>query len=194
MNASIILKKIVFSSKEMKYFLSLIFLLTFWQQLSAHAFYFAFAEINYNDFTGTVEATIIASAHDVETVFKEQGIISKSLDYAKQNKKEYYAINDDLNKHFSLFSLNDKSDSNSVLDGYSQNNLVLDGFEVLLNGNIQFYLSTKITTPPKDFKIKFDFLMDKYQEQQNKLTFRFHDKKLTYNYLTTNKIQAIKLD
>lgn len=178
----------------MKYFLSLIFLLTFWQQLSAHAFYFAFAEVDYNDLTGTIEATIIASAHDVETVFKEQGIISKSFDYAIQNKKEYYAINDNLNKHFSLFSLSDKSDSNSELDGYTQNNMVLDGFEVLLNGNVQFYLSTKIKIPPKDFKIKFDFLMDKYQEQQNKLTVRFHDKKLTFNYLTINKIQAIKLD
>jgi len=36
--------------------------------------------------------------------------------------------------------------------------------------------------------------MEKFPEQQNKLTFRFRDKKFTNNYLTTTRIQLIKLD
>jgi len=71
---------------------------------------------------------------------------------------------------------------------------VMDGFEVLLNGDVQFYLSAKIANPIKEFYVKFDFLMDKFPEQQNKLTFRYRDKKFTYNFLTTTRIQLIKLN
>jgi hypothetical protein len=130
----------------------------------------------------------------VESILKENGIISKSLESAKQNKKEYVAINDDLNKHFSFFYFGNKSDSNSVLDGYTQIEFILDGFEVMLNGNIQFYLSAKIKQPLNEIKIKFDLLMNKFPEQQNKLTIRYRDKKLTFNYLITSKIQDIKLE
>jgi hypothetical protein len=42
--------------------------------------------------------------------------------------------------------------------------------------------------------VKFDLLMEKFPEQQNKLTFRFRDKKFTYNFLTITKIQLIKFE
>jgi hypothetical protein len=142
----------------------------------------------------SLEATIIASAHDIEIFLNESGVISKSLNEAKKNKKEYYAINDFINKNFSVHeadSLSDFAVNSSLLP---QLEFILDGFEVLLNGDIQFYLSTKIQNPINQFHIKFDLLMDKFPEQQNKLTFRFRNKKLTHNYLTTNRIQLIKLE
>ena len=142
----------------------------------------------------SLEATIIASAHDVESVLRENDVISKSLDYAKKNRKEYYAINDFINKFFSVYVADSLSDFALDSSLPPQLEFVLDGFEVLLNGDIQFYLSTKIQNPINQFQIKFDLLMDKFPEQQNKLTFRFRNKKLTHNYLTTNRIQLIKLE
>jgi len=160
----------------------------------AHKYYFAFAEIEYNEMNKTLEATIIASAHDVEFILKENKVISKSLDEAKKNKKEYYAINDFMNKNFCVHT----ADSLSLIALDSavplQLEFVMDGFEVLLNGDVQFYLSAKIANPIKEFYVKFDFLMDKFPEQQNKLTFRYRDKKFTYNFLTTTRIQLIKLN
>ncbi len=142
----------------------------------------------------SLEATIIASAHDVESVLRENDVISKSLDYAKKNKKEYYAIHDFINKIFSVYVADSLSDFAMDSSLPQQLEFDLDGFEVLLNGDIQFYLSTKIQNPINQFHIKFDLLMDKFPEQQNKLTFRFRNKKLTHNYLTTNRIQLIKLE
>jgi hypothetical protein len=160
----------------------------------AHKYYFAFAEVEYNEMNQTLEATIIATSHDVEFVLKEQGVISKSLDYAQQNKKEYQAINDYLNKTFSVHTV----DSLTILALDSslppRLEFILDGFEVLLNGYVQFYLSGKTTSPITQCYVKFDLLMDKFPDQQNKLTFRFREKKLTYNYLIFNKIQFIKLE
>jgi hypothetical protein len=160
----------------------------------AHTYYFAFAEVEYNEMNKSLEATIIASAHDVESVLRENDVISKSLDYAKKNKKEYYAINDFINKNFSVYAAD--SLSFLVLDSSlpPQIEFVMDGFEVLLNGDVQFYLSAKIQNPINQLYVKFDFLMEKFPEQQNKLTFRFRDKKFTNNYLTTTRIQLIKLD
>jgi hypothetical protein len=116
------------------------------------------------------------------------------LEYAKNNKKEYYAINDFINKNFSVYA----ADSLSFLTLDSslppQLEFVMDGFEVLLNGDVQFYLSAKIQNPINQLYVKFDLLMEKFPDQQNKLTFRFRDKKFTNNYLTTTRIQLIKLD
>jgi len=164
------------------------------QLSSAHQYFFAFAEVDFDELNGTLEATIISSAHDVELVLKQNGILTKSLDYAKTNKKEYYAINDFLNDHFSFHS-----DDSLSIDAFDsslppKHEFVLDGFEVLLNGDVQFYLSAKIQNPINQFYVKFDLLMDKFPEQQNKLTFRFRDKKFTYNFLTTTKIQLIKIE
>jgi hypothetical protein len=164
------------------------------QTTFAHNYFFAFAEVEYNELNETFEATIIAAAHDVETVFIENGVISKSLDYAKKNKKEYYAINEDLNKQFSIFISSSKSELIEDETHYAQIELILDGFEVLLNGNVQFYLSAKLKSPPTKIKIKFDLLMERFPDQQNKLTFRFRDKKLTYNYLTTVNTHDIILN
>lgn len=160
----------------------------------AHKYYFAFAEVEYNEMNRTLEATIITSTHDVESILKDNKVISKSLDEAKKNKKEYYAINDFLNKSFCVHV----ADSLSLIALDSalppQLEFDLDGFEVLLNGDVQFYLSAKIQNPVNQFYVKFDFLMDKFPDQQNKLTFRYRDKKFSHNFLTTNRIQLIKLN
>jgi hypothetical protein len=142
----------------------------------------------------SLEATIIASAHDVESVLRENNVISKSLDYAKKNKQEYYAVNDFINKNFSVYAADSLSDF--VLDSSlpPQLEFVMDGFEVLLNGDVQFYFSAKIISPISQFYVKFDLLMDEFSEQQNKLTFRYRDKKFTYNFLNTTRKQLIILN
>lgn len=172
----------------------LVFLLFVSSITFAHKYYFAFAEVEYNEMNKSLEATIIASAHDIESVLRETDVISNSLDYAKKNKKEYYAINDYINKNFSIYAVD--SLYFLALDSAlpPQIEFVLVGFEVLLNGDVQFYLSAKITNPINQFYVKFDLLMDEFSEQQNKLTFRFRGKKFTYNFLNATRKQLIKLN
>ena len=77
----------------------------------------------------------------------------------------------------------------------TENNEIFNRFLfVEPNGNVQFYLSAKLKSPPSKIKIKFDLLMERFPDQQNKLTFRFRDKKLTYNYLTTVNTHDIILN
>ncbi|HBW87275.1 MAG TPA: hypothetical protein DEF82_11210 [Crocinitomicaceae bacterium] len=164
------------------------------EEIKAHPYFFAFAEVEYNELNQSLEATIIASAHDVESVLKENKIISTTLDEARKNNNEYFAINTFLNKHLCIHSAD--SLSISALDSAlpPQLEFILEGFEVLLNGDVQFYLSTKIAKPTNQFYVKFDLIMDKFPDQQNKLTIRFRDKKNTYNFLNTTKTQFIKLE
>lgn len=176
----------------MKNVIVLLVVLFIGQTSYAHNYYFAFAELEYNELDLTLEATIIASAHDIESIYIANGIISKSLENAKKNKKEYYAINDDLNKHFLLSDL--RYNSKISPESTTQIEFILEGFEVLLNGNVQFYLSAKLKEPLLNFNVTFDLLMERFPDQQNKLTIRFRDKKMTYNYLITSKINEIKLE
>ena len=160
----------------------------------AHKFYFAFAEVEYNEINKSLEATLIASAHDMESVLRDTKVISNTLENSKKNKKEFYAINDFLNNNFSFYITD--SLSFTALDSSMppQIQFILDGFEVMMNGDVQFYLSANISSNIDQIYVKFDLLMEKFSEQQNKLTFRFRDKKFTYNFLTTTKIQLIKIE
>jgi hypothetical protein len=164
------------------------------KDIKAHPYFFAFAEVEYNELSQSLEATIIASAHDLENELKENKIISTALDEARKNNKEYFAINAFLNKHFCIHSVDSLSlvTLDSALPPQLEFNL--DGFEVLLNGEVQFYLSAKIAHSTDQFYVKFDLLMDKFPEQQNKLTMRYRNSKNTFNFLTTTKSQFIRLE
>jgi hypothetical protein len=164
------------------------------KNIQAHPYFFAFAEVEYNEMNNSIEVTIIASAHDVASVLKDNGIISMSLGEAKKNKKEYNAINDYLNVNFCVHTADSLSLQAFDSKLPPQLEFVLDDFEVLLNGDVQFYLSTKIANPTHEFYVKFDFLMDKFPEQQNKLTIRYRNNKKTYNFLKATKTQFIKLE
>ncbi len=162
--------------------------------IKAHPYFFAFAEVEYNELSQSLEATIIASAHDVESLLKDNKIISTSLDEARKNNEEYFAINAFLNKHFCIHSFDSLSLVTLDSELPPQLEFILDGFEVLLNGEVQFYLSTKIAHSTNQFYVKFDLLMDKFPEQQNKLTMRYRNSKNTFNFLTTTKSQFIRLE
>ena len=164
------------------------------KDLKAHPYFFAFAEVEYNELSQSLEATIIGSAHDVESLLKENKIISTALDEALKNNKEYFAINTFLNKHFCIHSFDSLSLVTLDSELPPQLEFILDGFEVLMNGEVQFYLSTKIAHSTNLFYVKFDLLMDKFPEQQNKLTMRYRNSKNTFNFLTTTKSQFIRLE
>ncbi|MBM3159760.1 MAG: hypothetical protein FJZ66_00360 [Bacteroidetes bacterium] len=163
-------------------------------EIGAHPFYFAFAEVEFNELNNSLETSIIASAHDLESLLKEKNIISKTLDNAKQNETEYHAINEFLNQHFSVYALDSLTFSAYDSKLPPQSEFVLEGFEVLLDGNVQFYLSTVVQKPVHELFVTFDLLMDRYSDQQNKLSFRYRGRKFTYNFLNATKSQFIKLD
>ncbi len=172
--------------------LILISCLLLFSNVNAHPSFFAFAEVEYKEMNNSIEATIITSTHDLEHVLKNKGIISSTLAKVNYGEKEYEGLNEYLNQHFSIFT----SDSMSLASQVSKSQtlqLKLEGFEVLLNGDVEFYLSAKMISPFNQVNIMFDLLMDQIPEQQNKLTFKFRDSKSTYNYLTNNRIQLIQL-
>ena len=41
--------------------------------VSAHEFYFAYAELSYNEFTNNLEGTLIFSTHDLEKAIEPNG-------------------------------------------------------------------------------------------------------------------------
>lgn len=158
-------------------FISMIVLL----ESHAHEFYFAFAEVSYDELTERIEATIILTSHDLE---KSLTISGNNIRLSSDKVLDSVAISTiekELNKGFYLQS------------GGVNSYLKLDGYETLLNGTTQFYLSG-IFRKNEGSTIHFPLLMDVFPDQQNKLTWIFRGEKETYVFLpamTSQKIRTI---
>lgn len=159
----------------------LVVLLSFTSLARAHDYYFAFAEVDYNDLTEELHATVIVSTHDLEKMLKNKGIISKDLASYSDNKETIHSIQTEIQKGFSFrFSGEQKT-------------LEFEGMELLLTGNTQFYFSLKGVKSLQQVSVKFDFMMDIFKEQQNKMTFIYRNSKTTFVFLTSRKEQDLIL-
>lgn len=157
----------------------------------AHDYFFAFAEVEYDELNGRIEATVTMTTHDFERYLQKNQIIQHDLATCLNDTVKMQSIENELNKHF-YFDLSPLSE-NSILDGYESFHFELDGFETQLTGIVQFYLSTDLNRPLENFIVVFDVLMDDYAQQQNKLTFINRGKKQTYVFLPTKRSQIIDL-
>ena len=172
----------------MKNFLFIFFILISSASI-AHDYFFAFAEVEYNEMNGQVETTISMTSHDFERYLQRKKLIKTNLKSCINDSFSMHNIEIELNKHFNL----NPEFENSILDGNESFDLKLDGFEIQLTGIVQFYLSSTIPNPINLFKITFDLLMDEYPEQQNKLTFIFRNEKKTVVFIPTMRSQIIEL-
>lgn len=159
--------------------------------VNAHDYFFAFAEMEYDELNGRIETTLTVSNHDFEHYLKQKNIIQHDLNFYKNDSLKIESIENELNTYLTLniypFS------ENSSLDGDESFHFNLDGFETQLSGTVLFYLSADVKRPLETIEVRFDLLMDDHPEQQNKLTFIHRGQKRTYVFLPAKRTQIIDL-
>jgi hypothetical protein len=153
----------------------------------AHDYYFAFAEVEYFENSAKIEATLTVSAHDLESYMQKEKIIENSLENAFLDERELTSIEQVINSNFLFYEKNADKQSAWV------SSFKIDGYHILLNGNIEIYLSCDLEKPLPMLSVKFNLLMDYFTEQQNKITFINKEKKSTLNFNLTNQTQIIDL-
>lgn len=160
--------------------LFILFALTTTLSASGHEYFFAYAEVEYNDFSKNFEATVVATAHDFEEAISKEGMGNK-LDELDSSGSDLQMIEDYLNTHFVLEGTN-------VACSFK-----LVGMEVLLNGMVNFYLQSNEVTLSTQLNARFDLLMNDFSEQQNKLTLLYQGNSKTISFLQHKKEQEIEL-
>lgn len=160
---------------------------------STHEYFFAFAEVEYDEINNRVEATLTVSTHDFEFYLQQKGIIQGDLNKNKSDSLKMQLIEKEILKHFQLkhfFAVGENTTS------YTQkmSELKLDGFETNLTGTTEFYMSSEVYLPLNTIEVTFDILMDQHPNQQNKLYLITRDEKSTIDFLPSKKTQLIELN
>lgn len=144
-----------------------------------HNYFFAFAEVEYNDLTQKFEATISATAHDVEKALDGAFVldsVSAGVPSHTQAAESY------LNERFSIFS------------GYDRTTFHVIGSEVQLNDVVFFYLESEKIDLHGMIEVDFNLLMKEYPDQQNKITLYFRGRTFTATFLQNERKQRIVLE
>lgn len=165
----------------MKYTLFIIFC-AFQTVVYSHDYFFAFAEIEYNDVTQKLESTIVISSHDLEIVLNKKELSIDSLSNMNGKSALYRELNSLLSKHFQIRSG----------DSLAKFNLL--GGELLLNGMVNLFMQSEPIEIVQEIDIFFDLLMYEFPEQQNKLTFYHRDKTYTATFMQATKTNEIRFD
>jgi hypothetical protein len=110
-----------------------------------------------------------------------------SLDKALVDETEFSSIEKVINSNFFFYTEPIGEQPNWV------SSFKIDGHQILLNGNIEVYLSCNLIEPWTKINVQFSLLMDYFPEQQNKITFIQKRKKTTLNFTSTNQNQPIEL-
>ena len=151
--------------------------------LKAHDTYFAFAEVKYNDLNGRLEATLTVSTHDLERVLSEKELIKGALSSSSMDSLLVSSIATHIQ---STFYFSSRDDEPLVWE--------IEGIENTLTGTTNIYLSSAVHEITETFMIHFAIFMDRYPEQQNKMTFIYHDKKTTRVFLSSQRTDTFKIN
>lgn len=165
----------------MKYILITLISLFFSFISFAHAFYFAFAEMEFNYASNKFEISVRATGHDVEAYLEHLKSPISSLEEAKNNPLELKKLEQLITSEFTL-KIEDK-----------QLKLTLLGIEISKNDEVVFYLESNPVSPPKKIEVNFFLLMNLFPEQQNKLTFISPTEKTYYSFLNHKRNRTILL-
>ena len=166
----------------MKKYSILFFSILFSLNLSAHPFYFSYAEIEYNEFCNYFEGFISLSSHDFEELLNEEKNIKTNISKAMNDPLLKKEISEILNSGLSFSA------------GRQEIRIQLEGYESEMNGLTRFYFKTQPFKNSKEILIEYDLFMEKYKEQQNKLTIIQRDKKVTIDFLIQEKIKLITIE
>jgi len=160
--------------------------------LKAHEYYFAFAEVEYNEKSLRIEATLIISAHDFEEYLKKHNTIQSSIEKSLLDTNQVSNIMQEINNHFIIQpeSPNNNSQVDSMDFTRNSESFQLDGYNLRLDGNLELYLSKGMRNVSQKLNIIFNLLMNEFPEQQNKLSFTRRCEKSTFNFTLTNHIYS----
>ena len=149
---------------------------------SAHEFFFRFAEMEYNAITERFEMTLIVTTHDLERAMEDQE--QKIDNVVSLTESEISNLEAYINQHFVVTCTSVTSHFN------------YKGNEVYLDGTTQFYFeSDPIAVQRQDgIDVYYDLLMERFPDQQNKLTFYFEDRTYTGAFTPMSKKQTIYLE
>lgn len=150
--------------------------------LKAHDYFFAFAEVEYNTSTNRFEGTIIFTTHDLEKAIQKEHAEFPIMDTMKVDSKEFALVKEKILKGFSI-----------VVDG-KKLKLNLVGIENFLTGTSNIYFESEATPVDKDITFEFDLLMDEYEGQQNKISFKIDEFKSTLYFINSESKQTLKLN
>jgi len=148
---------------------------------SAHEYFFAFAEVSYNQKDSILEATVIASAHETEDALNTVGITIRELEEHYKDSVMIKKLEHFINQGFSMQF------------GENTAQFTLIGFEVDKRGMVQFYLTSQKLTLTNDYTVSFGMLMDQFPDQQNKLIFKAKGKDYTAVFLPQKRSQNLSL-
>jgi hypothetical protein len=150
----------------------------------AHDFFFAFAEMELNEVNSRFEITLTATTHDVERALMHHGSIREHVKWNSTDTVFSRLLENEINRQFLI-----------SFDGIDQKSrLILEGIENELTGITRFYLSCPLAAVGfTSFTVLFDFLMDTFPEQQNKLTFIYREQKQTVTFLPSHKTNTLRL-
>jgi len=165
----------------MKKYSILFFSILFSLNLSAHPFYFSYAEIEYNEFCNCFEGFISLSSHDFEELLNEEKNIKTNISKAMNDSLLKKEISEILNSGLSFSA------------GRQEIQIQLEGYESEMNGLTRFYFKTQPFKNSEEILVEYDLFMEKYKEQQNKLTIIQRDNKETFDFLIQEKTKLITI-
>lgn len=158
----------------------------------AHEFYFAYAEIAYNEMNQRFEGTLIFTTHDLERAIEPKGSLIGKFEKLDERSAELKLIEQYVNAHFRI-TYGCAMDSNAV-DAICLSQFTLDGMVTQLNGTIECYISCAAPVLYNPISFQFDALMEAFANQQNKLTFIYRNQKETFSFLPSEPLQKFTLE
>lgn len=147
----------------------------------AHDYYFAFAEVEYNENSKKLETTLTISTHDLEAAINKEGIVIGDISEIEKGSKHFQILEEYLLKHFQI-----KSKTTAKFN--------LLGFVISLKGVTEFYLESDVVEIQSQIVVFYDLLMNHNKNQQNKITFYYKRESYTRPFLFSNRTQTIKFN
>jgi hypothetical protein len=150
-------------------------LLSIFGSSQAHEYHLAFIELEFNPSEQQFQATLKVTAHDLAY------ILSKKL------SMDHILKTDSLRTELELM----------VCAGFTlyQNNQAVyfkvDGHELDINGDLNFYLSSEAIPEPGTLTFAFPLLTAYFPDQQNKLDYLKKGRHHTLSYLATDYTKEI---
>lgn len=164
----------------MRVILVLIFLFYSSAEITAHAYYFSFAEIQYNQQTACLEISIKVASHDLEDYFRKK-VVDMSLEKARRIDSISTKINQLILAGFVI-----KQDNHTI-------ELTIQGYENTPDGFTYFYLTSAPLFKEKETILTYDLFMDLYPEQQQKVTL-LGKKMSTYQFMLFQREQLLNFN
>jgi len=175
----------------LKFVLVFILTLSCNSKVLAHEFYFAYAELTYNELAKRFEGTIIFTTHDLEKALEPKGSLMGKLESSDESSPIRTILENYINQHLQI-TYGCALDSNAI-DAICKSKFILEGIVPHLNGTVECFISSPSTAFYPPLSAQFSALTEVFAGQQNKLTFIYRQEKQTLNFIPGKLIQNIPL-